>query len=60
LKSLASVSWNSGKLINGRQLVAYDGEILKPFTRYFWQVLAFDQYGKQIAVSPVAHFETGR
>lgn len=59
LKSLASVSWNSGKLINGRQLVAYDGEILKPFTRYFWQVLAFDQYGKQIAVSPVAHFETG-
>ncbi len=59
LKKGDKVFWTSGILQDNRQLLAYDSGMLKPFARYYWQVQVFGQSGKQIAVSPVAHFETG-
>ncbi len=59
LKIADKVFWNSGIEQDSRQLITYDAGMLMPFTRYYWQVLAIDQSGKQIVVSPVSHFETG-
>jgi alpha-L-rhamnosidase len=59
LKIGENVFWNSGILKDNKQLMIYEGDDLKPFTKYYWRVLIFNQLGRQIAVSPVAHFETG-
>ncbi len=32
-------TWNSGKILSNNMLVRFDGEKLKPFTKYFWSVL---------------------
>lgn len=51
--------WNSGKKSSGQSLVKYQGGSLKPFTRYYWSVLLWDQNHTASTVSPVASFETG-
>jgi alpha-L-rhamnosidase len=51
--------WNSGKISTGQNLVKYQGDSLKPFTRYFWSVIIWDQNHKASSNSPVAFFETG-
>ena len=40
------------------QLVVYNGPALKPFTRYYWRVIAYDQEGR-IGPPRIASFETG-
>lgn len=50
--------WDSGRRVSARQLVEYDGRPLRPFTRYYWRVTAWDRYSVP-ATSAVASFETG-
>ena len=52
-------AWTSGKVPSDRQLVAYAGPPLRPFTKYFWRVQAWDQAGVRAPASRVASFETG-
>jgi len=51
--------WNSGKINSNQNLVNYQGDTLKPFTRYFWSVIIWDQNHKACSKSPIAFFETG-
>ncbi len=52
--------WDSGK-VNSRNsvLVAYEGPALRARTRYFWQVRAWDQKGRDSGFSEKAWWETG-
>jgi alpha-L-rhamnosidase len=50
--------WNSGKIESDRNLVVYEGDQLKPFTKYYWQVSVWDQHNTK-KISEVASFETG-
>ena len=52
-------AWTSGKVPSDRQLVAYVGPVLRPFTKYFWRVQVWDQAGVRAPASRVASFETG-
>lgn len=51
--------WESGKVDSDRNLVVYDGDSLKPFTKYYWTVRTWGHARKKSDVSPVAFFETG-
>jgi alpha-L-rhamnosidase len=50
--------WNSGTVGSDRIIVRYDGS-LKPFTRYYWSVTAWDGKIRKSHASPVSFFETG-
>ncbi|MDR0713652.1 MAG: glycoside hydrolase family 78 protein, partial [Bacteroidales bacterium] len=51
--------WESGKINNSRNIqVAYGGQPLKSFTRYFWRVRVYDRNGVASAWSAPAWFET--
>ncbi len=47
------------KISKSDNLITYDYAELKPFTRYFWKVIAWNQDGKELKHSAVASFETG-
>jgi alpha-L-rhamnosidase len=50
--------WDTRKVASDVMLVAYDGEPLQPFTRYYWKVNLWD--GDDVPVtSAVSAFETG-
>jgi alpha-L-rhamnosidase len=51
--------WNSGKIKSAKNLVAYEGSPLKPFTRYYWSVTIWNQEKNHSLNSTVAFFETG-
>lgn len=51
--------WNSGKISSDINLVKYPDDSLKPFSRYYWSVIIWDQNHKPSTNSPVAFFETG-
>ena len=51
--------WQTIKTVSDEQLVVYKGQTLKPFTKYFWTVWAWDNKDKTSANSPIATFETG-
>lgn len=51
--------WDTGSRRSDRMLVEYNGEKLRPYTRYFWTVQVWDQEGKAASPAPVAGFETG-
>ncbi|PKD20382.1 alpha-rhamnosidase [Salegentibacter salinarum] len=51
--------WQSGELADGSNLAIYDGEPLKPFTKYYWSVRIGVENSKINAISEVASFETG-
>lgn len=52
-------AWSSGRSVSGENTaIAYAGAPLKPFTRYYWKVRAWDQDGKAGNWSRVAWFET--
>jgi alpha-L-rhamnosidase len=50
--------WDSGKMDSDRQLVAYKGNNLTPFTKYYWKVTVWDAW-KNESVSGIQFFETG-
>ncbi len=50
--------WDSPKVDSDEIMTRYAGEVLEPFTRYFWRVTLWDQNG-QSSASNVASFETG-
>lgn len=51
--------WSTGKVRSASQLVSYQGQALRPFTRYFWAVKIWDQDRKVTTLSAVNSFETG-
>ncbi|WP_446743240.1 family 78 glycoside hydrolase catalytic domain [Silvibacterium acidisoli] len=52
--------WDSGRVASGQSLdVAYAGPELKPETRYYWRVQAWDQHGKAYPASETTWWETG-
>lgn len=51
--------WQSGKVRSENILAVYDGEPLKPFTRYYWAVRTWGHARKGSDISAVASFETG-
>lgn len=51
--------WDSGHVTSADSVaVRYDGEPLRPSTRYHWTVRVRDENGRTIT-GPTAHFETG-
>ena len=55
-----TIVWDSGRVSKDKQiLIKYDGEQLKPQTRYFWRVLVWNDCGER-SESRQAYFETGR
>jgi alpha-L-rhamnosidase len=50
--------WNSGKISFDLNLTRYDGDSLKPFTRYYWSVQLWNK-GTRTGISKPAFFETG-
>lgn len=54
-----SIMWNSGKVSSSISRVRYQGQILQPFTCYFWKIIIWDKDEKLVTPSPVAHFEMG-
>ncbi|MER5948521.1 family 78 glycoside hydrolase catalytic domain [Streptomyces sp. NPDC001904] len=52
--------WDSGRVTSADSVaVAYDGPRLKPSTRYFWAVTAWDGKGRPVGTSAASWFETG-
>lgn len=50
--------WSTGKVTSSNSVnIPYEGPALKPFTRYFWRVRAYDQ-SQSSAWSDIAWFET--
>ncbi|GAB3249669.1 glycoside hydrolase family 78 protein [Larkinella harenae] len=62
LKALTAnrgTAWASGKIASPQSLhIAYSGQALQPFTRYYWRVRVYDQNGQPSAWSAPAWFET--
>lgn len=50
--------WNGGEVDSDEMLVSYMGKPLKPYSKYYWQVMLFDQLGVRHE-SAIASFETG-
>ena len=51
-------AWRSEQTTSAANLVSYNGQALKPYTKYFWRIAVWDEKGKATS-SPVANFETG-
>jgi alpha-L-rhamnosidase len=51
--------WSSGHINSDRNLVTYDGDSLRPCTRYYWAVLTKGRARRREGISAVASFETG-
>ena len=56
--TLESHIWDTGKIDSDKNLVAYSGLALKPFTTYFWGVQVWDNLGTH-SISEISTFETG-
>lgn len=52
-------SWNSAKQSSGLNRASYNGQPLKPFTRYYWKVTVWDEQGNELQPDGMAWFETG-
>jgi alpha-L-rhamnosidase len=51
--------WRSGKINTAQNIhIEYNGNSLKPFTRYFWHVKVYDKNGTASSWSKTAFFET--
>lgn len=51
-------TWDSGAINSDEQLIAYKGEELLPYTKYFWKVIVYDETEKSTS-SSISSFETG-
>ena len=50
--------WDTGRIYSDRQLVHYAGATLKPFTKYYWMVIIWNEKD-HTSTSAVHSFETG-
>lgn len=50
--------WNPAKVMSSQNLINYQGQALKPFTKYFWQIRIWDKDGQELAPQ-ISSFETG-
>lgn len=53
-----AISWQTDIINKESQLVIYHGNVLKPFTKYYWSVKIWDKDGVAVS-SAVSNFETG-
>ncbi|HYG39035.1 MAG TPA: family 78 glycoside hydrolase catalytic domain [Cytophagales bacterium] len=51
--------WESEKVDEAINRVEYNGKQLQPFTKYFWNVMIWDNEGMKISSTSAASFETG-
>ena len=51
--------WNSQKKVSADMLFNYQGNPLKPFTKYYWTIQVWDKDGQKSSMAKVASFETG-
>ncbi|GAA4201328.1 glycoside hydrolase family 78 protein [Pedobacter jeongneungensis] len=51
--------WNTGWVKSDQNLIVYSGQLLKPFTKYFWRVDIADGNNKKSNKANIASFETG-
>jgi alpha-L-rhamnosidase len=51
--------WNTGWIKSDDNLVIYSGQLLKPFTKYFWRIDIADGNKKKSDKTFIASFETG-
>jgi alpha-L-rhamnosidase len=58
LKGIGNV-WETLKTLSNAQLITYQGNSLKPFTKYFWTVLVWNNKGETSKNTPIANFEMG-
>ena len=58
-KGIADV-WNSGKIENGRSYSEYQGKPLSADTKYYWNVVVWDNAGVQSKPSLTASFEMAK
>lgn len=56
-KGIGSV-WQTHKISSAASLIAYSGKPLRPFTKYYWSISVWDQYGKRVNRA-VSSFEMG-
>ena len=59
LKKGKSSSLKIQKRESSANMTVYNGLPLKPFTKYYWRVICWDQNGKASKPSHIAAFETG-
>ncbi|HEX4320507.1 MAG TPA: family 78 glycoside hydrolase catalytic domain, partial [Acidobacteriaceae bacterium] len=53
-------AWDSGRIESNQSIgIPYAGSAVKPSTRYYWQVEAWDQTGHAYSLSQPAWWETG-
>jgi alpha-L-rhamnosidase len=50
--------WSTGKVSSSNSLVTYEGNMLQPFTKYYWRLELWDQSGRQLE-AVISSFETG-
>ena len=50
--------WDTQKVISDKMLISFDGQVISPFTRYYWKVIVWDKENEE-RISDIAFFETG-
>ncbi|WP_432714668.1 glycoside hydrolase family 78 protein [Pedobacter sp.] len=58
VKAKTGNSWDSQKINAATSLITYQGNALRPFTKYYWMVELWDHQGRN-STSAVSSFETG-
>lgn len=51
--------WDSGKVDEDSCLIGYKGDSLRPFTKYYWKVMVWNEKGTKSKPSDITSFETG-
>lgn len=55
----SAVQWNTGWLATNENLKTYAGQLLKPFTKYYWRIDIADQNKVKSTKIKIASFEMG-
>lgn len=60
LQTKEGIVWSSGKINSDKTLTIYNGEKLKPRTRYYWTVSIWDEDNNKSSSKHISNFETGK